>query len=204
MASDATVPNNFTTGAPSVADDVDANFNAILSWINTNAVHLDAAKAFTSVPSGPTGTDPTTDNQLTRKAYVDAKVPYTTLHRCSLRRSTGVSLPTATPTTITWLTAAFAGGFWTSGSTITVPSGADGLYSWGVTATTTLTASHTYRLFVNSVSAQTDTDSGAYEQRVGSTIALKAGDVLYLQVEQGSGGTGSISGLSFFLVKICD
>lgn len=72
MATDASVPNNFTAGLPSVADDVDANFAAVVNWINTNAVHLDASKAFTGVPSGP-ATDPTTDNQLTRKAYVDAK-----------------------------------------------------------------------------------------------------------------------------------
>ncbi len=72
MAADASVPNNFTSGLPSVADDVDANFAAVVNWINTNAVHLDASKAFTSVPSGP-ATDPTSDNQLTRKAYVDSK-----------------------------------------------------------------------------------------------------------------------------------
>jgi hypothetical protein len=70
MAADASVPNNFTSGLPSVADDVDANFTAVINWINTNAVHLDASKAFTSVPSGP-ATDPSSDNQLARKAYVD-------------------------------------------------------------------------------------------------------------------------------------
>ena len=72
MASDASVPNNFTAGTPAVADDVDANFAAVVNWINANAVHLDASKAFANVPSGP-ATDPTSDNQLTRKAYVDAK-----------------------------------------------------------------------------------------------------------------------------------
>jgi hypothetical protein len=71
MATDASVPNNFTVGTPAVADDVDANFDAITTWINTNAVHLDASKAFTAVPSGP-ATDPSSDNQLTRKAYVDS------------------------------------------------------------------------------------------------------------------------------------
>lgn len=73
MATDVSVPNNFTAGTPSVADDVDANFAAVVTWINANAVHLDASKAFTSVPSGP-ATDPTSDNQLARKLYVDNKV----------------------------------------------------------------------------------------------------------------------------------
>lgn len=73
MASNATVPNSFTDGTATSAPAMNANFTAILNWINTNAVHLDGTKAFTAVPSGP-ATDPTTANQLTRKAYVDAKV----------------------------------------------------------------------------------------------------------------------------------
>lgn len=73
MASNATVPNSFTDGTATSAPAMNANFTAILNWVNTNAVHLDGTKAFTAVPSGP-ATDPTTANQLTRKAYVDAKV----------------------------------------------------------------------------------------------------------------------------------
>jgi microcystin-dependent protein len=74
MAADVSVPNNFTAGLPSVADDVDANFTAVVNWINTNAVHLDASKAFANVPSGPSS-DPTSADQLARKAYVDAIIP---------------------------------------------------------------------------------------------------------------------------------
>ena len=72
MAADVSVPNNFTAGTPAVADDVDANFTSLVTWINTNATHLDGSKAFTSIPSGP-ASNPTTDNQLARKAYVDAR-----------------------------------------------------------------------------------------------------------------------------------
>jgi hypothetical protein len=73
MAADLTIPNNFVAGTPAVADQVDQNFDAVRVWINANAVHLDASKAFTNVPSGP-NTDPTSANHLTRKAYVDAQV----------------------------------------------------------------------------------------------------------------------------------
>lgn len=73
MASDAAVTNNFTAGTPAVADDVDTNFADLVTWLNTNAVHLDGSKAFTGIPSGP-ASDPTTANQLTRKAYVDSVV----------------------------------------------------------------------------------------------------------------------------------
>ncbi|UOF82176.1 hypothetical protein [Caudoviricetes sp.] len=77
MAANATVPNSFSNGAATDAPAMNANFAAVLAWLNANAVHLDAAKAFTAVPSGP-ATDPTSANQLTRKAYVDAKFPVPT------------------------------------------------------------------------------------------------------------------------------
>jgi hypothetical protein len=73
MAVNASVPNSFTDGTATSAPGVNANFDALVSWINTNAVHLDASKSFTAVPSGP-ATDPTTANHLTRKSYVDALV----------------------------------------------------------------------------------------------------------------------------------
>lgn len=73
MASNVTVSYNFVAGTPAIADNVDQNFTDLTTWINTNAVHLDASKAFTSVPSGP-AVDPSSDNQLARKAYVDRKI----------------------------------------------------------------------------------------------------------------------------------
>lgn len=72
MASNVSVTYNFVAGTDAVADQVDTNFNDLVTWVNTNAVHLDGTKAFTGIPSGPSS-DPTTANQLTRKAYVDKK-----------------------------------------------------------------------------------------------------------------------------------
>lgn len=74
MAANSSVTYNFVAGTPSVADNVDQNFTDITTWINTNAVHLDGSKAFTAVPSGP-AVDPTSANQLARKAYVDSLLP---------------------------------------------------------------------------------------------------------------------------------
>ncbi len=71
MAANVAVTYNFTAGTPAVADNVDQNFADIVNWINTNAVHLDGSKTFSSIPSGP-ASDPTSDNQFARKAYVDA------------------------------------------------------------------------------------------------------------------------------------
>lgn len=73
MAANVSVPNSFTNGTTADAPAVNANFSALVTWINANAVHLDGSKAFTGVPSGP-ASDPVSANQLTRKAYVDAKI----------------------------------------------------------------------------------------------------------------------------------
>jgi microcystin-dependent protein len=74
MAAAATVPNSFTAATLAESAKVNANFTSLLTWINTNAAHLDGSQAFTGVPSGP-ATDPTSANQFTRKAYVDNVVP---------------------------------------------------------------------------------------------------------------------------------
>jgi len=70
VASNVSVTYNFVAGTDAVADQVDTNFNDVVSWVNTNAAHLDGSKAFTGIPSGPSS-NPTTANQLARKAYVD-------------------------------------------------------------------------------------------------------------------------------------
>jgi len=67
------IPNSFTNDTNADALQVNANFAAVATFANTEAVQRDASIAFTAVPSGP-ATDPTTSNQLTRKSYVDAKV----------------------------------------------------------------------------------------------------------------------------------
>jgi len=47
MAANAIVTNTFVQGTPANANEVNANFSDVLTWINTNAVHLDGTKAFT-------------------------------------------------------------------------------------------------------------------------------------------------------------
>lgn len=68
-----TTPYTFAAGGYAVASQVDANFEALFNWVNTNGIWADASTAFTGVPSGP-NTDPTSANQLTRKSYVDTAV----------------------------------------------------------------------------------------------------------------------------------
>lgn len=72
MAANVAVTYNFVAGTPAVADNVDTNFADLVTWINTNAVHLDGSKAFTGAPTY--GSDPSSANELARKAYVDTKM----------------------------------------------------------------------------------------------------------------------------------
>lgn len=70
----AAVSNVFTNGSNADAVQVNSNFTSVVNFLNTDVITRDAAIAFTAVPSGP-ATDPTTDNQFTRKYYVDNLTP---------------------------------------------------------------------------------------------------------------------------------
>lgn len=52
------------------SSEVNQNFQDVVTFVNGSVMHRDASSAFTAVPSGP-ATNPSTDNQLTRKRYVD-------------------------------------------------------------------------------------------------------------------------------------
>jgi hypothetical protein len=206
MAADASVPYNFTAGLPSVADDVDANFTAVINWINTNAVHLDASKAFAGVPSGP-ATDPTSDNQLTRKAYVDAKIPFSTLFRARLGRATAVVVSSGSPLGVTWLTeSADPNNFWTSGTNLTVPSGGTGLYAWGISSTIDVGTSTTWRVVDGSGNSLATglAGSATTTQRASGTLMLTTGDVLSVRIEHSAGANRSYSDTTLYLVRISD
>ena len=65
--------NEFVDGQTAIAADVNANFATLVDYIETNCIvknSADGVTAFETVPSGP-ATDPSTANQLARKAYVD-------------------------------------------------------------------------------------------------------------------------------------
>jgi hypothetical protein len=65
-----TIPYSFTNGVASDALEVNENFEDVAAYVNTSLIHKDASVAFTAVPSGP-ASDPSSDNHLARKAYVD-------------------------------------------------------------------------------------------------------------------------------------
>lgn len=65
--------NTFTALTTAESSEVNENFNDIVSFVNTKVAHLDGSLAFEGIPSGP-AEDPTSDNQLARKLYVDNQV----------------------------------------------------------------------------------------------------------------------------------
>lgn len=66
----AAVTYTFAPNTLTKSSEANTNFADLVTYINSNAITKDAALAFTGVPSGP-ATDPTGDNHLARKAYVD-------------------------------------------------------------------------------------------------------------------------------------
>lgn len=70
----ASISYVFTNGTNADGVQVNSNFSSILSFLNTEVIQRDASIAFTSIPILP-GSDPASDNQAARKAYVDKIVP---------------------------------------------------------------------------------------------------------------------------------
>ena len=66
----ANIPNSITPNTPAEAAPIQANYDYVEDFLNNDVVHVDGTKAFTGVPSGPS-TNPSSDNQFTRKRYVD-------------------------------------------------------------------------------------------------------------------------------------
>ena len=70
----ASVNYVFANGTNADGTQVNSNFSSVVNFLNTETVQRDASIAFTAIPSLP-ATDPTTDNQAVRKAYVDNYTP---------------------------------------------------------------------------------------------------------------------------------
>jgi hypothetical protein len=95
MAANATVTYSFVQGTPANAPDVNANFADVLTWINTNAAHLDGTKAFTGAVTLPSAA-PTNANHATRKAYVDGLIESPVLRLARERWTVVSAAPTGT------------------------------------------------------------------------------------------------------------
>ena len=66
----ASVTNTFVAATTAQSAQVNQNYTDVVSFLNNSTAHVDGSKAFTGIPTLP-ATDPTTDNQATRKIYVD-------------------------------------------------------------------------------------------------------------------------------------
>lgn len=65
------IPNsNFVAGTPAVADEVDANFEAVRSFVQTEVAHKDGTNAFTAFPTLPS-VNPSSSTHPAPKGYVD-------------------------------------------------------------------------------------------------------------------------------------
>jgi hypothetical protein len=69
----SSVTHTFANAATIEAAEHNTNFDDLVNFLNNQVAHLDGTKVFTAIPSGP-ASDPTTDNQFARKAYVDNQV----------------------------------------------------------------------------------------------------------------------------------
>lgn len=114
----AAITYTFVAGTTIESAEANTNFNDLVSFLNTSVMHRDASSAFTAVPAGP-ATDPTTANQLTRKAYVDAQV--------LTRLKDGNAADTSDAGVVGTVNHVTAQLLWQAGSTVGTTSGAGGI-----------------------------------------------------------------------------
>lgn len=215
MAANVTVPNTLTNGQPNDASQVMADLNAILTWINTNAVHLDGAKAMTGQLSSP-GTDPVSANEYSRKSYVDGLIAAEVTARnaaitaakidpqresVSASRVAAQSVPNNTATFITFDTENWDsdGYFAPSSTTVTIPAGRAGIYLVTYQTYGPNTAANYNELFQNGTSISIGAANGTNMAvntlaAVGSIIvAASVGDAFTLKVLHQVGAAANIT-----------
>lgn len=194
MAADLVLPSVITDGAANTAATLMGDLNAIVTWINANALHIDGTKALTGRLSSP-NTDPVSANEFARKAYGDAfntaevaaqsagdnKPPK---YGCSLVASGSFAqnVPSNFSYSEVYDTDNFFGG---SGDLIFAPS--TGVYLF--TVTSTIASNEATTLYVNSVAQRPMPSNGS------TIIRLTANDVVQWQLKQfATPGSASYSG----------
>lgn len=70
----ASVTYVFANGTNADGTQVNANFNSVTNFLNSEVIQRDGSIAFTAIPTLPAST-PTLDNHAVRKAYVDSFLP---------------------------------------------------------------------------------------------------------------------------------
>lgn len=191
MPAAVSVPNTFVAATTAQSAQVNANFAALVTWINTNAVPLDGTKPMTGTLSGPAGVDPTTADQYARKAYVDATVKSPARSGVEVffntASSSGAVTTQASGTEISDSDNYYPG----SGGTITIPAGQAGLYSiavrtgvGGVNWTVDMTISGNLDTTGKGVG---DTAGTSFSTTISRIVALVVGDTLTFKTLQSSG-----------------
>lgn len=135
----ASVPHpSFTPDTTIASDEVNANFDALVDFLNDSVVHTDASKAFdtTKVPS--VDADPSSANQLTRKSYVDAAIT-AALPRMTMGTYTGTTNGSSEVEVAHSLGALVTGAVVTTNGAVTPFGGAnlEGKVTGGSTSTVT-------------------------------------------------------------------
>ena len=185
----ANVTYTFAPLTDILSSEANTNFDDLVTFLNTEVVQKDASVAFTAVPSGP-ATDPVSDNQYARKAYVDGVFGLIEMAAVSL-----INAPSLTDVGGNWTSVANR-GITTSNTGFTVVT--TGAYEIGFSTSFALSTGigRTFTVRVNGV--QVDSDfvvpdiaSSGVRQKMAVTrfLTLTAGDVLTYQYRQDSGAS---------------
>lgn len=193
MATLAVTYPNFINGQNADADQVNQNFEDIVTFSNNEVIQRDASVAFTGVPVLPTDA-PTLGTHATSKTYVDSVSA-----RCGgewRRSATAQTFSAAATADFIWdIETEDSDGFWTSGTDLVVPAGKAGIYTvsavvWGVTGLTTDNSGFAASIDFNGIGVPLATLAGRTSDCAGSwTGVLPDGGIVQVPVQNGTVGT---------------
>ena len=209
--STASVPNTFVASTSALSAEVNANFSSLVSFLNSNTVHVDGSKAMSSnLDLGSNKivnvTDPGANQDAATKKYVDDTVAAEIPLVSRFTRNTNIAVTTnsyVVPETEYFDT----DGWWESGQTFTCP--ANGVYAISLSVElSSLGSGHSFsaRLAALSganISLAGNTNSVANDASNGGVYFLKAGDSFKWQISVSSAsGSGNATATNMHLTIV--
>lgn len=198
-----TIPEVFVPGLASDDDTMNTNFTTIRTHVNAELVNRDASVAFTNPPTVP-AVDATTANQLVRKAQIDAAcaASYDVMCGGVWRRVANQSMALGANLMTVDTEDSDSDGFWSSGTTFTVPTGKGGVYEVSGWISGSPTPSHAY-IVVGGVTYYGPTTSvGTISLQTSVvTVAVPLAQAATIQLGVYNGGVGADNYTGFMRIR---
>lgn len=203
------VPNTFVASTTADANEVNANFSAVVDYVNDNVVLTDGSHVMTQALDVGSNkvvnvATPTSATDAANKQYVDDSVP----QRAGgwVARTSGTqSIPGVTATNIQFPAEySDSDGFWPAGATsttMTVPAGLGGVYILSAFYSCSTTNAVYIHIVVNGTTYQAPASAGG-TANITVCVPMAAGETATPQIYCSGANTITFARFAFYRVSI--